>query len=73
MPKIIQPISDPDEIRQESESTEKEKFTDYYVDAPAPDPLTFKPPTQQPQAPSDQTESNEDELTRQNDPLKDFQ
>jgi hypothetical protein len=44
MPKIIQPLSDADDIRGEAEAATREKFTNYYVDAPAPDPLDFHPP-----------------------------
>lgn len=44
MTKIIQPLSDPDDIRGEADEQAKETFADYYVDAPAPDPLTFQAP-----------------------------
>ncbi len=44
MTKIIQPLSDPEDIREEANEQVKEKFTDFYVDAAAPDPLTFQAP-----------------------------
>jgi hypothetical protein len=74
MSKIIEPISNPDEIRKQAEEVEKEKFTDYYIDQPAPDPLTWHAPTQQGKTVSDDDITSADaELAHQNDPLKDVE
>jgi hypothetical protein len=74
MSKIIQPISDPDDIREEAEESVKEKFTDFYIDQPAPDPLTWQAPTQQDKAlPDAEIASENAELSHQNDPLKDVE
>jgi hypothetical protein len=75
--KSIQPISDPDDIRKEANESTKEQYADFYVNQLAPDPLTWKPaarqdithPEQAPQSP----EVEAAELSRQNDPLKDFE
>ncbi|TAH32164.1 hypothetical protein EYC59_06280 [Candidatus Saccharibacteria bacterium] len=77
MTKIIQPLSDPEDIREEANEQVKEKFTDFYVDAAAPDPLTFQAPaaaqpdpvlTTDPAAPTDAA-ANETAMDQENDPL----
>jgi hypothetical protein len=69
MPKIIQPLNDPDEIRHEAEDQVKEKFADYYVDGPAPDPLTWQAPTPPVDALDDSQDLTVADLTAMNDPL----
>ena len=78
MTKIIQPLNDPDNIREAANETLKEQFADYYVNQPAPDPLTWQSPAAkaaQQQAAVDPAQAAIDEateLSRQNDPLKDL-
>ncbi len=68
MTKVIQPLSDPDDIREEANEQVKEKFTDYYVDAPAPDPLDFHPPAAAAAAQPDPAQTVADDSLA-NDPL----
>lgn len=77
MTKIIQPLSDPDGIREEANEQAKETFTDFYVDAPAPDPLTFQAPVAaqpdpvlavEPAIPADAA-TTEAAMDQENDPL----
>jgi len=76
--KNIQPLSDPDDIRKEADDATKEQYADYYVNQPAPDPLTWQSPAQAGQNVDRQTgqpvgDQGPDiaKLSNQNDPLKD--
>ena len=70
MTKIIQPLNDPDEIREAAAEATKEEFADFYVNQPMPDPLDFHPDRAKLTHPL-QPELTLEELSRQNDPLKD--
>jgi len=77
--KIIQPLNDPDEIRDEAAEATKEQYADFYVNQNAPDPLEWKSRTQAAKEKAEQEAQNktpeqiEAELSQQNDPLKNFE
>lgn len=75
--KMIQPLSDPDDVRAEAAESTKETYAGYYVNQPSPDPLEWQSQTKIKEAQAKLREENrtpEDkaaELSRLNDPLKD--
>jgi hypothetical protein len=73
--KNIQPLSDPDDIRKEADDATKEQYADYYVNQPAPDPLTWQPPAQAGHGTGQTGQESQSQdiasLANQNDPLRD--
>jgi hypothetical protein len=72
--KTIQPLNDPDDIRDEAQEATKEQYADFYVNQLAPDPLDWKPAARQDVTHPDETpEAKAEDLSYENDPLKDVE